>query len=398
MPKTNIGTITRPCYTMAKRNGNSAEINMYGEIVESRPVDWWTGEPVAGEFIVLTEFLEDLNTIAGVTDLTIHMNSLGGDGVSSIAIHNRLRELDANLTVVVDGAAQSGGSLIMCAAKPVRVSPSSIIMIHRCWSYLRGACNANDLDKHYRSLCALDQSQAEIYARKTGKTIEEILTLMDNEECMTGRRAVELGFADELIDDAEDLDISMSADKQHLYVNGHTMRVSTKGSLPVGIKTVDTAPKANCQDKSITKTEGGSPMPMTFEDFQKENPELANQALEQARASAGTDAIAAERKRLSDIDAVASLYDDETVNAAKYGEKPCTAQEMTYRAAMQNALQGKQFASDTERDYKASGAAGVQGSSSDEEERGSKPLTAAERIALGRADAQRVNGEKKEEK
>ena len=54
--------IERNCYTMAIVDGDTAEITMYGEIVEQQPTDWW-GEPIEGEFITQSEFLEDLNPL-----------------------------------------------------------------------------------------------------------------------------------------------------------------------------------------------------------------------------------------------------------------------------------------------------------------------------------------------
>lgn len=109
-------SIQRPCYAMATTDGLNADITMYGQIVEAQPTDWWTGEPVPGQYIIESEFLEDLNRISGCGSITIHMDSLGGDAGVSILIHNKLRELTAGgtkLTCIVDGVAMSGGSLIM---------------------------------------------------------------------------------------------------------------------------------------------------------------------------------------------------------------------------------------------------------------------------------------------
>ena len=129
--------IRRAVYAMATTDGQSAEITMYGDIYEQHPTDWF-GDPVEGQFITLTEFLEDLGQIAACKDITIRMNSYGGDAGVSNTIHNRLRELargGAKLTCVVDGVAMSGGSLIMCACDTVKVNPSSLIMIHKCWGF-----------------------------------------------------------------------------------------------------------------------------------------------------------------------------------------------------------------------------------------------------------------------
>ena len=87
--------IKRDCYTMATTDGDTAEIIMYGEIVEQQPVDWWSGEPIDGQYIIESEFLKDLKAVEDAKTITIRMNSVGGDAGVSILIHNRLRELAA---------------------------------------------------------------------------------------------------------------------------------------------------------------------------------------------------------------------------------------------------------------------------------------------------------------
>ena len=73
-------------------SGSSAEITMYGDIYEQQPTNWW-GEPIEGQYILLSEFLEDLKQISSCKNITIRMNSYGGDAGASNMIHNRLREL-----------------------------------------------------------------------------------------------------------------------------------------------------------------------------------------------------------------------------------------------------------------------------------------------------------------
>ena len=67
-------SIQRPCYAMATTDGQSADITMYGEIVEEQPVDWETGEPIPGQYIIESEFLDDLNRISGCDNIIIHMD------------------------------------------------------------------------------------------------------------------------------------------------------------------------------------------------------------------------------------------------------------------------------------------------------------------------------------
>jgi len=93
--------IDRGPYVMEMVDGENAEITMYGEIVESRPRHWWTGEVLEGNFIVQDEFLADLDNLANAKTLTIRMHSIGGDAGVSILIHNRLRDMSAKGTYLI---------------------------------------------------------------------------------------------------------------------------------------------------------------------------------------------------------------------------------------------------------------------------------------------------------
>ena len=400
MPRKNRNVLTRPCYTLAVE-GKHAELTMYGQIVESQPVDWWTGEPVKGLFIILQDFLADLETIKDAETLTIHMNSIGGDGYSAIAIHNMLRTLPAEKTAIVEGVAMSGGSLIICACEHTKAFANSLILWHHAWTYIWGAYNAPELHKEANGLEGMDKSQAEIYMRKTGKTLEEVTAIMNEERHLTGREAYEMGLIDELLDETEeeDLDIAVSADKRTLFVKGHQMRIAAMGELPEGIKVVEAAPAPGNEggfdnkEPDASGKKGGS-NPMTLEEFRKENPEAAAALLAEAQADANSAAIQQERQRIADIDAISSLYPDDVVNAAKYGENTCTAQEMAYRAAVENAKQGKKFMSDNQKDYKDSGAGDVGAAPASKET--DKPQTNEDKMAAGEAMAKALRGENKE--
>lgn len=104
-------------------------------------------------------------------------------------------------------------------------------------------------------------------------------------------------------------------------------------------------------------------MATNFSELRTENPELATSVEQEIRsavsaenASAVTSAVDAERQRLAEIDEIASLYDPDLVREAKYGEKPCSAADLAFRAAKEQAKQGKNFLNDLAADNKASGA------------------------------------------
>lgn len=120
-----VVNIKRAAYAMATADGQSAEITMYGDIYEQQPTDWW-GDPVEGQFITLTEFLEDLGQIAACKDITIRMNSYGGDAGVSNTIHNRLRELargGAKLTWRRGRCGYVRRLPYLCACDTVKVNP-----------------------------------------------------------------------------------------------------------------------------------------------------------------------------------------------------------------------------------------------------------------------------------
>lgn len=400
--------IRRNFYTMATVNNDSAVITMYGDIVEQQPTDWWTGEPIDGQYIVQNEFLEDLKQIEKCSDITIRMNSCGGDAGVSVLIHNRLRELANNgtkLTCIVDGVAMSGGSLIMCACDNVKVNPSSLIMIHKCWSFLFGGYNADELRNMAKTNDAYDKSQISIYQRKTNLSETILSHMMSDTTYMTGQEALDKGFADEIMEDAEPLNIAASADGRSLFVRGRQMHLTPGMFAPDNIPTVNPEASApvmtnniNQQAKPAAK-EGGITMANTVEELRKEYPDLTAQLETEAKASANGEAVAeaikAERERLSKIDEVAPLFDEELVQSAKYGESACSAQELAYRAAQKAAKNGQKFMANLEDDAGTSGAGNVEAVPGQPTDDGD--LTEEQKQAQTKAEIRKLLGKEKED-
>ena len=103
---------------------------------------------------------------------------------------------------------------------------------------------------------------------------------------------------------------------------------------------------------------------MTYEELKAQEPELLSQIeadiRNAVRQQASVDAVAAERKRLAEIDSIAaSVPDQQMVQDAKYGEKPCSAQELCFRVMQASAAQGQQFLADYVSDGAASGTVSV---------------------------------------
>ena len=371
-------SIKKPVYSMASTDGVSAEITLYGDIYESTPTDWW-GDTIEGPFITLTEFLEDLKQIEGCKAITVRMNSYGGDAGVSNTIHNRLRELSRNgatVTCIVDGVAMSGGSIIMCACDTVKANPSSLIMIHKCWSFLFGGYNADEMRELAAQNDAWDKMQSEVYQRKTGLSNATIMHMMSDTTYMTGREAMEKGFVDELLEDAEPTNIAASADGRSIFVRGRQMHLAPGMFVPDNIPTVTPEASATVETHKnqpvVTGGEKGGNS-MTIEEIRAQHPDEVAQIEAEARASvdnteAINSAVQTERNRMAAIDEVASLFDPELVHEAKYGEHPCTAAEMTLMAAQSAAKAGSKFLADAKSDAVESGADGVSAAPGEEDE------------------------------
>lgn len=365
--------LKRPFYTMADVDGDSTEITMYGDIVEQVPRNYWTGEEIPGNYIVMDEFLADLETMKTKKNITIRMNSCGGDAGVSITIHNRLRELareGKNLVCIVDGMAMSGGSLIMCACDTIQVNPSSLIMIHKCWSFYFGGYNADELRKAADQADAYDNAQVAIYTRKTGLTDTKVRHMMGETTYMTGREAVEKGFADALLEDADEINFAASADGRTIFMGGRAIAMMPGLFAPDSIPTVsaaepdttDPAGEANTSNQpGVTGETGG--VSMNLEELRKEHPELVEQIEAAARtagnAEAAAAAVSAERRRLQEIDAIAAQVPEDLLAEARYGETACSAQELAYRAMTAAAGKGAGVLAGMNADYAASGAGEV---------------------------------------
>ena len=140
-------------------------------------------------------FKNDLYNGSG--DVTVWLNSPGGDCVAAAQIYNMLKEYPGNITIKIDGIAASAASLIAMAGNEVLMSPVSMMMIHNPMTAAIG--NANDMQKAAAMLDEVKDSIINAYELKTGLSRAKLAHLMDDETWMNAVKAVELGFADGIL-------------------------------------------------------------------------------------------------------------------------------------------------------------------------------------------------------
>ncbi|WP_350025899.1 head maturation protease, ClpP-related [Pseudomonas fulva] len=164
----------------------SETITIYGVIGE----DWY------GEGVTVKRIDAALSAI-GDREVTVYINSPGGDMFEGIAIYNRLREHKQKVTTKVLGMAASAASVIYLAGSERQVASSAFLMIHNCWTFLSG--NRHYLRDVSDDMEEFDAAMADLYAETSGQPVEDMAELMDDETFIRGKRAVELGLATGLL-------------------------------------------------------------------------------------------------------------------------------------------------------------------------------------------------------
>ena len=140
-------------------------------------------------------FKEEL--LSGSGDITVWINSPGGDCVAAAQIYNMLMDYKGNVTVKIDGIAASAASVIAMAGNTVLMSPVSTMMIHNPATVAMG--DHNEMQKAIEMLNEVKESIINAYEIKTGLSRAKLSHLMDSETWMNANKAVELGFADGII-------------------------------------------------------------------------------------------------------------------------------------------------------------------------------------------------------
>jgi len=167
--------------------GKGSELIIEGVVSEMT----WFGDEVTPK-----ELRDELSKQTG--NITVSLNSGGGDVFAGVAMYNALMEYEGTVTVRVDGLAASIASVIAMAGDKIIMSPGSMMMIHKPWTMAVG--DANEMEKVKEILDGIEKSILPIYQARTGMEASKIEEMLNKETWLTAEEAVEMGFADELIE------------------------------------------------------------------------------------------------------------------------------------------------------------------------------------------------------
>lgn len=324
---------------------NTAELLLYGEISE---YSWY------GDEITPAAFNADLKGMGAVDEITVRINSGGGDVFAAVAIYTRLKEHKAKISVKIDGWCASAATIIAMAGDTIEISVGGIFMIHDPAAGVLGYYKADELKKIADELETIKQSIVNCYMTVTDKSEDEIKSLMTDETWFTGQEAVDAGFCTAVMFTEVETEVE---DAEKVIVN----------SVPISISGFHTVPKgllgyANSHNNKPNAENSKEDKKMTLEELKKDHPEVANAYKNEIMAGMGgtdqTAAVDAERARIKAIDEITLPGFEDMANKAKY-EEPVSAEAFAMQIVAAQKKAGKSFLNDREDDINDSGVKDV---------------------------------------
>lgn len=204
--------------------GEVRTLRIEGQIADKT----WFGDEVTPQL-----FKNDL--LSGKGDITLWINSPGGDVFAAAQIYNMLMDYKGDVHVIIDGLAASAASVIAMAGTTVSMSPVAMMMIHNPWTFAQG--EAKDMAKVIEMLGEIKESIINAYELRTGLSRTKISHLMDSESWFNAKKAVELGFADKVLFEKEE---TPEQDDQNSYTFS---RVTAAHDLVVKLQATLQPPK-----------------------------------------------------------------------------------------------------------------------------------------------------------
>lgn len=333
----------------------SAELLLYGDISDT---SWW------GDEVTPKQFTEDLNALGDVKDITVRINSGGGDVFAATAIGNALEQHKASITARIDGLCASAATIVACHCNKVVAANDSTYMIHPVRMGMFGYMDATGLRKCIDALSTIRDNIINLYAKKTGRNIDEVAEQMDNTSWFTAAEAKENGFVDELIDETEDETVVENRGGL-LFVNSVGTHIPFTDAPKFVQDSLAHVPAADgfVNTQTPAQAPGGNDPNKEEEDMEFKNieelknayPEFCKQIADQAAAEATN----VERQRIRDIMDMQMPGTEDIANSAMF-EKAISAEDFAKEAIKNMKAQGAQYLKGIQDDATQGNANNVQ--------------------------------------
>ena len=328
-------------------DGEKAELLLYGDISER---SWWEDAATP------KRFADDLAALGDVKEITVYINSGGGDVFAANTIGNMLERKAATVTVHIDGLCASAATIVACHADKVVAAADSSYMIHPVSMGICDYLTAEDMKNCLKALETIRSNIIALYAKKSGKTEDECAKWMDETNWWTSAEAKEKGFVDEVDDDAEDSVVENRGGV--LFVNSISMNTPfSEAPNFVRSRVMDkTTPRPENtppaeQPGSKTHGEAKDMEIKTTNDLRAAYPDLV--------ASIENDAAAAERTRIQEIEDATMPGAENLATEAKFTKPVDSATFAKNYIASMKAKQKEQSASYLKQAENAANASGA---------------------------------------
>lgn len=329
-------------WTFRNQASGAAELLLYGDIAAEQ--SWW------GDEVTPKLFAEDLNGLGAVSEITVRINSGGGDVFAAQTIGNLLEQNAATVTARIDGVCASAATIIACHCDRVIAANDSTYMIHPVRMGVYGYAAAADLKQYIDAITTIRENIVSLYAKKTGREKEEVAGWMDATSWWTGQQAKDKGFVDELNDDGED---SVVENRNGiLFVNSISMNLPFS-EAPKFVR--DSLAAACAASRFVNQSPAGRPEDnhkeevnmeiKTVDDLRKSYPALVDQ-IEQEAAEAATNA---ERSRIQGIED-AALPGSEALTAEAKFTKPMSVSDYAVALVKNAKAQGATYLAEMKQD------------------------------------------------
>lgn len=328
-------------WNLAKNEGeDTAELVLYGEISS---YSWYEDK------ITPQAFEKELKELGAVKEITVRINSPGGDVFAAFAIRSRLLDHPAKIHVKIDGMAASAATIIATAADISEIPAAGIYMIHDPAMGMGGYYTTAELEAIISELETIKNAIVECYTARSGKSAEEIKELMRAESWYTGREAVENGFCDKLMFENVEME---PQDNNRVVINSVAVDLSRFAAAPERLL----GQKAH-NDINGPKNKNEEEKRMTLEELKTQHPELVNALKNEITGAGGTDtknAAEKERERIKQIEDCTLPGFEDLANAAKY-ENPISPQDFAMQIIAAQKESGKNFITQRDDDINNSG-------------------------------------------
>lgn len=173
------------------QKSDSAELYIYGDIVDDQDGAWLRDWDMDDGFEWPKDIKEQLDALKG-KDLTIYINSNGGDVASGVAMANMIARHDGHTVAVVDSFCCSIATQIFFSADERKMPENTYLMIHKPWMMAWG--DAKELIRAAATLDTIQEGLESTYRKcaRAGVTAEQIHQMTEDETWLTGSEAAEL--------------------------------------------------------------------------------------------------------------------------------------------------------------------------------------------------------------